>query len=154
MYIAKQVNSTFHQSIITDKQLWVHILKRDVSSADLSIPSNLVSIQSASASDIYTWVKHAFILNNNLNTPCFELSISDFNTKRKVSWVKLIRGTWCLTASSDTQSTSLQLWRISHPIPAGDSNPVAEYSLPAPVTDGILDDCGDHIRCAITIGTR
>ena len=64
--------------------------------------------------------------------------------------MKLIRGVWCLAASSDKESSSILLWSLTDNNP----DPVAEYHLPEPVIDGIVEDSREYIRFAITVGTR
>ena len=60
--------------------------------------------------------------------------------------MKLIRGSWCLAASSDEESSSILLWNLTDNNP----DPVAEYHLPGPVIDGIVEDSREYIRFAIT----
>ena len=133
-----------------DKHLWIYILHQKVISKGLCIPSNLQSIEDVSTQDIESWVKHAILLDRKYNTPDCKLYIRDLNNNRSVTWVKLIRGSWCLAASSDKESSSILLWSLTDNNP----DPVAEYHLPGPVIDGIVEDSREYIRFAITVGTR
>ena len=47
------------------------------------------------------------------------------------------------------ESSSIALWDLR----GNQNRPTSEYHLPGPVVDGVVDDGGEYIRCAITVGT-
>lgn len=138
-------------SIVEDKHIWIRILDEGTRSGKLHVPSNLVSLEEASARTIQRWVKHAIVLREAYERPSLKRGLIRMDTPARVTFARLIRGKWCLVASSNTSISELSIWEIVSP-----SSCILHYRtyLQAPVVDGCVDDGGHYVRLAITIAAR
>ena len=68
-----------------------------------------------------------------------------------VTWVKLIRGRWCIVASSDSLCSRLMVFDGLNGL---QSSPKYESFLEGPVMDGVVDDTAHGINMALSIGTQ
>lgn len=79
---------------------------------------------------------------------------------RTITWLRLVHGSWLLVATSDTDASSLSLWRLSDILQNGSKAvPVSEGFLPAPVRDGAVDveaveGAAMTIRAAVSLYTE
>ena len=115
----------------------------------MRLPANSVSPEEASANAVRAWVKHAVTLQKAYENPTLKRAVTRLDTPARVTFVKLLRGRWCLVASSNTSVSELSVWKILSPSVCSLR---ARIYLRAPVLDGLLDDGGYYIRCAVTIG--
>ena len=68
-----------------------------------------------------------------------------FDQVRSVTWLRIVRGVWLLVATSDSDASSISLYRVADIL--RDSSqviPAAEAYLPAPVRDGAVDFLEDN----------
>lgn len=71
---------------------------------------------------------------------------------RSVTWLRLIRGSWLLVATSDKDASSLSLWKLSDILHGGSGvSPVSEAFLPAPVRDGAVDVTEETVTIAVSL---
>lgn len=126
------------------------ILERDVKQKALCLPTNLIPLEEASASTVRTWVKYAVALDKSYKTPNANLSVIRSETPASVTYTKLLRGRWCIIASSNSSVSELSIWEI---ISSEACELHSRIYLPAPVTDGLVDDNHERIHLAVTIGT-
>ncbi|THH02121.1 hypothetical protein EW145_g6797 [Phellinidium pouzarii] len=145
-----QVSSEYTALITNDKQLWTYIFERDIKARGLCYPSNLRPIEEASATQIESWVKHAYSLEKRYSTPNLKTIALRVKVRGRVMWAKLLRGRWCLIASADSASSELSIWDISS---SSDIRLRTKVHLRAPVFDGQLEDTGDFIHVAVTVAT-
>ncbi|KAL5510926.1 hypothetical protein ACEPAG_4683 [Sanghuangporus baumii] len=148
----RQVSPALSHELSNDKQLWVHILERDVKRKRLPIPANLRDISEVTASSVESWIKHAIMLDRCYKTPENALSVSRLGNRKgpAVTWLKLILGRWCLVAAADDYESEMSLWEITS---KGGPRRVAKIYLEAPVIDGRIDVSLGEIRCAVSVGT-
>lgn len=137
-------------SVSYDKQLWLHILDRDIKSKALPLPKYVRDIDEASAEDAIEWVKNSFLLVNHYSSG-EERTLIRENLSMSVTWIKLIRGRWCLIACSDLKNSQLVVWDLQA---SQDEHHKATLYLPGPVIDGIVEDDKEDILIAFTIGTK
>lgn len=115
----------------------------------MRLPANSISLEEASANAVCAWVKHAVTLQKAYENPNLSRAVTRLDTPARVTFVKLLRGRWCLVASSNTSVSELSVWKILSPSVCSFR---ARIYLRAPVLDGLLDDGGYYIRFAVTIG--
>lgn len=137
-------------SVSYDKQLWLHILDRDIKSKALPLPKYVRDINEATAEDVNEWVKNSLLLDNHYSSGNEKTLIRE-NLSMSVTWIKLIRGRWCLIARSDLKNSQLVVWDLQA---SQDEHHKATFYLPGPVIDGIAEDNKDDILIALTIGTK
>ncbi|TDL19711.1 hypothetical protein BD410DRAFT_830161 [Rickenella mellea] len=109
-----------------------------------------VSLSLVGATAVESWTRNAFVLERAYlsNNP---LSVHHLKTGiRAVTWVKIIRGRWCLAASSNISESLLTLWDIS----TSDNRICAEMPLPGPIMDGEIEDIKSEIVVAVSVGCR
>ncbi|TDL27932.1 hypothetical protein BD410DRAFT_799302 [Rickenella mellea] len=130
-------------SISNDKQLWADCARRELTNCQRRlIPHRILkSFEDASGLDVQFWVRHALSLDKNYAS-----------SKYAVTWLRLIRGRWCLVASSNLNESRLTLWDLS--TGSDKPHPCAKLLLPGPVMDGQVEDASNTIRVAVTIGSR
>lgn len=143
--------SRLRASILGDKHIWAHILDEGRRNGKLHVPSNLVPLVEASARTVRTLVKHAIVLREAYERPSLKRGLIRMDTPARVTFARLLRGRWCLVASSNTSISELSIWEIVSP-----SSCILHYRtyLRAPVVDGCVDDGGHYVRLAITIAAR
>ncbi|TDL19718.1 hypothetical protein BD410DRAFT_402808 [Rickenella mellea] len=146
----RQVSTTIHEAISTDKLLWMNIFKHYVIDGGKCAIPYRKPLSLADAVAIESWTRNAFVLGKAYlsNSP---LSVHLLGTGiRAVTWVKLIRGRWCLAASSNTSESRLTLWDIL----SSDNRICAEIFMPGPTMDGEIEDRNSEIIIAISVGSR
>lgn len=136
--------------VSNDKQLWLHILDRDIKSKALPLPKYVRDIDEATAEDVIEWVKNSFLLDNHYSSG-EERTLIRENLSISVTWIKLIRGRWCLIACSDLKNSQLVVWDLQA---SQDDHHEVTFYLPGPVIDGIVEDNKEDILIAFTIGTK
>ncbi|TDL19701.1 hypothetical protein BD410DRAFT_401770 [Rickenella mellea] len=137
-------------AISTDEVLWARILTRDVLDRGIRLPPYLKPFGLADASAVESWTRNALMLEKAYKSPK-PLPMDRLTTgTRSVTWTKLIRGRWCLFASSNVSESRISLWDISSP----DRQVCAEVLLPGPVMDGQVDDRTSEINVAVSVGSR
>lgn len=150
--ILLQTCSKLLSEISEDKQLWSHILERDVKACSLGIPSNLRNIREVHAGDIESWVKHAILLKKAYKVPNNRLLSRklDIRLGLRATWLKIILGQWCIVAAADDNECELSLWEANL---YGGVRFATRIFLEAPVIDGLTDESNGEAKCAITVGT-
>ena len=96
------------------------------------------------------WARSAFVLDkiyNGLGTNTFSI----IRGLSYVTWVKLIRGRWCLVASSDKLQSRFTVYDGIGGLRAREKQ---DYYLDGPVLDGVVEDTPLGINIALSIGTR
>ncbi|TDL22367.1 hypothetical protein BD410DRAFT_839814 [Rickenella mellea] len=139
------------QSISNDKQLWIRIMDRDIAERRISLLPYRRTIISANALAVESWIRNAITLEkayeSNLHLNLDHTIVPD---RLSATWAKLIRGRWCLVATSNVYQSWLSLWdggSTGRPLRM-------RYSLAGPVMDGLVEDTEDGILLALSIGTR
>ncbi|TDL13259.1 hypothetical protein BD410DRAFT_903336 [Rickenella mellea] len=140
-------------SISDDKQLWVGWSARTLTTSgyhNYSIPYRR-SLEDVDASDVRSWLAHGISLYKGYTSSSPTIQKLDSMAPRIVTWVRLIRGRWCLVASSNVSESRLTLWDLSSR--SGGPHPCSEIFFPGPVMDGQIDDDLTSIRIAVTVGS-
>ncbi|TDL19730.1 hypothetical protein BD410DRAFT_791883 [Rickenella mellea] len=146
----RQVCVAFQEAISADKLLWMNILNRYVIDGGKCVIPYRRPLSFVDAAAIESWTRNAFVLEKAYLTTS-PLSVRCFKTGvRAVTWVKLIRGRWCLAASSNTSESRLTLWDLS----TSDDGCSAEIFLPGPVMNGEVEDLNSDIVIAVSVGCR
>ena len=137
--------------ISEDKQLWVHIVERYVHSCGSHLPVQIEAraLGELEASTVQFWARTAFELNRTY-TKHGRRKMSYIDGLTCVTWIKLVRGRWCLVASSDLTQSRLIVFDGLR----GLQNYETEVFLEGPVMDGVLEDSVAGINIALSIGSR
>ncbi len=72
------------------------------------------------------------------------------NAELEATWVKIVRGHWCLAALSNVSQSFIGIWKTRS---NGSMELENRFFLPGPVVDGVVDDHMAEIRIAITVTT-
>jgi len=147
-----QVCRTLSDCILEDKRLWVQCLRRDVIAKGIEIPAYRPSLGIASAADVHSWVKTAISLQRAYATGGQRANVHSFavDEELETTWVKIVRGHWCLVAMSNITQSFVGIWKTQS---NGSMELENRFYLPGPVIDGDVDDCTEEIRIAITVAT-
>ncbi|TDL19723.1 hypothetical protein BD410DRAFT_841880 [Rickenella mellea] len=146
----RQVCKTIHEAISTDKLLWMSIFKCYVIDGGKCVILYRRPLSLLGAAAVESWTRNAYVLEkaylstSSLSVYCFKTGI------RAVTWVKIIRGRWCLAASSNISESRLTLWDISPP----HHQICAEIFLPGPIMDGEIEDLNSEIIIAVSVGSK
>ena len=96
-------------------------------------------------------------LNSTYNAYSSGLGETSINTKVDindklpyVTWAKLVRGRWCLVASSDATQSRLSVFDGL----CGMQDEKYVFYLDGPVMDGVVEDTPQGINLALSIGAR
>ncbi|TDL25192.1 hypothetical protein BD410DRAFT_826509 [Rickenella mellea] len=140
-------------SISSNKQLWAGYARHELTNCQRQlIPHRILkAFPDASALDVQTWVRHALSLDSNYASGAFTVHRIFSEATYSVTWLRLIRGRWCLVASSNLNESRLTLWDLSSV--SDGPHPCAKIFLPGPIMDGQIDDASNTIRVAVTIGS-
>lgn len=68
-----------------------------------------------------------------------------------VTWVRIVRGCWCLIACSNLKDSQLLVWDLQS---CQTEHHKSTFYLPGPVADGVIEDNENEILIALTIGTK
>lgn len=142
----------FSDYVRQDKRLWAECLRRDVISKAIELPKYRPSLEQASAENVRDWVSVAVSLHRAYATGGRLATVQSSITKEEfeTTWVKIVRGRWCLVAMSNIFESSVGIWQIQ---PTGPSKLENKFYFPGPVIDGVVDDSTEEIRIAITVAT-
>ncbi|TDL19720.1 hypothetical protein BD410DRAFT_791869 [Rickenella mellea] len=146
----RRVCKNLQNVISTDKTLWAHVLKRDIVHRNIPLVPYRQSFELVNAPIVESWTRNAISLQKAYkSTRC--LSVDQFTTDvRAITWVKLIRGRWCLFASSNALESRLSLLDIS----SSCDRICAEVLLSGPVMDGQIEQHNSGIVVALSVGSR
>lgn len=147
-----QVSKRVSEYVRADKWLWLECLRRDVISEGIELPKHRQSIENASANDVRSWVATAISLHRAYVSGGPSARVNSFAVDEdlETTWVKIIRGRWCLAAMSNNSQSYIGIWRTR----SNDSVELEnKFYLPGPVLDGAVDDDIAGIRIAITVAT-
>ncbi len=135
-----------------DKHLWLECLHRDVISKGIELPRHCQNVEQASAEDVRTWVKTSIALHKAYASGGRCATVNSFvvDDKLETMWTKIIRGRWCFVALSNVSTSFIGVWQIQS---SGPLELRRRFFLPGPVLDGVVDDCKEEIRIAITVAT-
>ncbi|TDL27893.1 hypothetical protein BD410DRAFT_781809 [Rickenella mellea] len=147
----RKVCAKLNRSISGDKQLWAHILQRDVVDRDISLLPYRSEFASSDAACIEAWVRQALNLEASFQNAESLGATQRVGLGACITWVKLVRGRWVLVASSDTRHSCLMLWDSMPPTKS--LQKCANISLPGPVLDGQVEDTGSKITIAVSVGS-
>ena len=132
----------------TTKQLWAHIFNREVVTEGFRLPSYRNTFEELGAKQLEAWTCSALNIHRNyIDTANTEVSRMD--NLGCVTWIRLVRGRWCLVACSDTMQSRLIIIDILDDIECK-----TQLFLSGPVMDGEIYDSGSNIDLALTVGTR
>lgn len=126
------------------------MIENDIFCRGCRLPIQALALEEIEAATIERWVRTALSLERTY-TKTGASTISSICSIPSVTWLKLIRGRWCLVASSDTSQSRLILFDGLIGLQSGIK---AEFFLPGPVIDGVIDDSSSRINIALSIGTR
>lgn len=148
----RQTCTALQTAISRDKQLWAHILDRDIKAKSLPLPYNLRSIEDVDVRGLESCVKHAVTLSQSYAQADVKLFTREIENRRglAVSWLKLLRGRWCLVASSNTEESQFSIWKI---LSEDGVDLATRIYLEAPVIDGLVDESDGRLRCVVTVGS-
>lgn len=132
-----------------DKQLWCNLLDRVCEERRIALPSYRRALEDSTAEQVESLLRTATNLSNNYALGCPAIKFQS-NFKECVTWLKLVRGRWCLMATSNTSRSRLSVFDSN----GGIFRLAEEVYLPGPVMDGLIEDTGRHIRTALSVGTR
>ena len=135
--------------ISNDKQYWVHTLERVLLQCKCALPAPRAPIESVDVSTIQSWIRRLLALERAYATTG-SVASSLVDSLPPVTWVKLVRGRWCIAAVSNFMSSRLLLY---DGLVGLNSGPKAEICLPGPVMDGVIEDTMSEINIAVSIGT-
>ncbi|TDL20793.1 hypothetical protein BD410DRAFT_829447 [Rickenella mellea] len=138
-------------SISQDKQLWVGCAARQLPADNYLIPYRR-SLENVDASDVRSWLGHGMSLHRSYSSFSPTIQKLDSIVPRIDTWVKLIRGRWCLVASSNVSESRLTLWDLSTRSGCC-PHLCCEIFFPGPIMDGQIDDDRTTIRIAVTVGS-
>lgn len=94
------------------------------------------------------WVKNGIILCKSYASGD-DRTLIRTNVSMSVTWVRLVRGRWCLIGCSNLDLSQLIVWDIfATPLHA------TTFHLPGPVVDGTIDETEVEVLIALTIGSR
>lgn len=134
----------------SDKQLWLHILQRDIKPKASPSPRCIRDIEELTAQDVLEWVKNSIILNKSYASGNNRTLIRTY-VSMSVTWVRIVRGRWCLVACSNLKNSQLLVWDLQF----SQAEPhKSTFYLPGPVADGVIEDNKNEILIALTIGTK
>ena len=140
-----------NEVISSDKRFWIQLLETISSDHGYRLPTLTQSLDLLEASDLESWSRTALTLIRSYTSAEPEVTVLSLSRSlQTVTWVKLVRGRWCLAAVSDFSSSRLILYdgRIGFA-----SEPQAELYLPGPVMDAVMEDRVSEINIALSIGT-
>ncbi|TDL19722.1 hypothetical protein BD410DRAFT_841879 [Rickenella mellea] len=146
----RQVCKKLQYAISTDRMLWAHVLKRDVVDHGIPLVPYHRAFDLVDAPVVESWTRNAltlqraYISTRSLTVDCFSTGV------RAITWVKLIRGRWCLFASSNSLESRLSLLDTS----SSCREICAEILLPGPVMDGQVEQNSSEIIVAVSVGSR
>lgn len=129
------------------KNVWVNVLRRDVISARLPLPSYCRPVQDLTGTQLEALVAHAFRLEWDISQlpERRSLYIAPLHQKRSVTWVKLVRAQWLVVAASNASVSILSIWSVASLLDShGDKVPLSEIHLSGPVRGAILDLADDR----------
>lgn len=140
------------QYVNEDKRLWIVCLQREVIAMGIGLPRYRLSVEHASATDVRSWVKSAVALRKAYSSGGQDAKVVSIveDEGLEVTWVKVVRGRWCLVASSNVTTSFVGIWRIRSD---GSLKLENRFYLPGPVLDGVVDDVMEEICIAITVAT-
>lgn len=134
--------------VTSNKQLWLHFLNRDIKPKVLPLPKYTREVEEANAQDVMEWVKNGIILCKSYASGD-DRTLIRTNVSMSVTWVRLVRGRWCLIGCSNLDLSQLIVWDLfATPLHA------ATFHLPGPVVDGTIDETKAEVLIALTIGSR
>ncbi len=142
----------FLEHVYADKRLWVESLRTNVISKGIELPKYRPSFEDASAEDVRSWVKTAISLHRAYASNGHQAKIHSFSVAKELetTWVKIVRGCWCLAAMSNISQSFVGIWRIQS---SGFLELENKFYVPGPVLDGTVDDDIEEIRIAVTVAT-
>ena len=135
--------------ISNDKHLWITLTENLLLSRGIPIVPYRRNLQDALSTDVESWFKCAYDLSNTYRLPITP-KVTRWKTELCITWVKIIRGRWCLAAMSNSQESRLCLYD-SRSSDGGLLLRCQRYLL-GPVMDGELEDAKTEVRIAVSIG--
>ncbi|EKM48114.1 uncharacterized protein PHACADRAFT_203235, partial [Phanerochaete carnosa HHB-10118-sp] len=129
------------------KNVWVHILRRDLISARLPFPSCCRPVRDLTGPQLEALLSHALCLERDILQPPERrsLHIVPLHQKRSVTWVKLVRAQWLVVAASDASVSVLSIWSLASLLDSrGSQGLLSEIHLSGPVRGAILDLADDR----------
>ncbi|KAH8112801.1 hypothetical protein DFH11DRAFT_1705942 [Phellopilus nigrolimitatus] len=146
----RQVCRKMNADISADKQLWVRLLCSVMESLGRTLVPYSRYLENADTRHIEAWIRSSLELERSYATSSTLRSWTIQETF-SITWVKLLRGRWCLIAMSNSTESRLRLFELSI---ANGFSLRAETFLPGPVINGLVEDGCKHIHMAISIRTR
>ena len=107
------------------------------------------AVQKLGTEVVRFWAWKALNLQRAYKDPACA-SINFFGDLLYVTWAKLIRGRWCLVASSDHLQSQLFVFDGLR----GFQSDKYVFYLDGPVMDGVVEDTPHGINLALSIGAR
>ncbi len=124
----------------------------DVICNGIEIPTYRPSLEVASAADVRSWVKTAISLRRAYTSNGQHARINAFSLAEELetTWVKIVRGRWCLAAMSNVSQSFIGIWTMQS---KGEFKLENKFYFPGPILDGYVDDSIEEIHIAITVAT-
>lgn len=144
------------QSASHSKHLWHAIMELDILRKGLPTPAYCRHIDTLSSDQCEALTIHSLRLSERKKPRTSESprSIISIPQSRSVTWVKLIRGQWLLSACSNHTSSTLCLWSLDDLSKFGNAaRPSALAYLEGPVAAGLID-IQDDDRLIIALEIR
>ena len=150
MRYSNNISQICHEAysvVMANKNLWNRILRSEVAIRGLHLPAYLQTREQIDASCMESWIRSAITLQKRYDK-------SSYITSKAVgllwiTWIKLVRGRWCIVASSDLTQSHLSIYDGKDGLSCR-----AQFFFDGPVMDGQLEDTPTSINMALTIGSK
>lgn len=118
----------------------------------IELPKYRPSLENASAEIVRDWVKTAVALHRAYASGGRIAKVQSIivDEEFETTWVKIVRGRWCLVAMSNIFQSSVGIWQIQ---PTGSLKLENKFYFPGPVIDSVVDDSTEVIHIAFTVAT-
>lgn len=132
-------------TISRSRYLWHNVLRRDVVDERRPVPSYLKPTGELGTAELEALAHRAL----RLDSPCQQPTIVRLDSKRSVTWVRLVHGQWLLVASTSSKdSHTLGLYSLTH-TEEGKPTQLAVTQLPGPVSSGEAQVQRDQLIVAL-----
>ena len=124
-----------------EKQLWLHVWRRDVLRAKVPTSTCLDSLDLLNDYQTKLVVQHALRLHHNMSCSPERRDIQKvfFHQSQPITWTRIVCGSWLLVATSDDESSVLSLYSTESLLGARAQDLLAQAFLEGPVLNGLIE---------------
>ena len=134
------------------KDLWIHLLRRDVPAGDRALPAYYRSYESLTDFETEALTTNAMKIYRTISHGLKPATAIPLHQPRSVTWVRLVQGQWLLAASSDASTSVICLWSLRSVLSKGASTaPQAQAFLEGPVASGDVEVQDGRVVVALDI---